>query len=65
MSEDETGGNGNIFQRLASILMINRYSGEGALSSMGFNRAATWVAMINAITGGYVGLQFGCLQESR
>ncbi|MEP1143010.1 MAG: hypothetical protein ABJH52_04765 [Henriciella sp.] len=65
MSEDETGGNGNIFQRLASVLMINRYSGEGALSGMGFNRAATWVAMISAITGGYVGLSTYSLDVSK
>lgn len=62
MSEDETGGNGNIFQRLASILMINRYSGGGG---MGFSRAATWVAMISAITGGYVGLSTYQLDVSK
>ena len=60
MSEDETGGNGNIFQRLASILMINRYSGGG-----GFSGAATWVAMISAITGGYVGLSTYQLDVSK
>jgi hypothetical protein len=62
MNEDETGGNGNIFQRLASILMINRYSGGGGL---GFNRAATWVAMVSAITGGYVGLSTYRLDVSK
>ncbi|MEM7329045.1 MAG: hypothetical protein AAF437_09915 [Pseudomonadota bacterium] len=61
MSEDETGGNGNLFQRLAALLMINRFSGEG----MGFNRAATWVAMVSAITGGYVGLSTYSLDVSK
>ena len=60
MSEDETGGNGNIFQRLASILMINRYSGGS-----GFSGAATWGAMISAITGGYVGLSTYQLDVSK
>ena len=60
MSEDETGGNGNIFQRLASILMINRYNGGS-----GFSGAATWVAMISAITGGYVGLSTYQLDVSK
>ena len=62
MSEDETGGNGNMFQRLASILMINRYKDGGGF---GFNRAATWVAMISAITGGYVGLSTYSLDVSK
>lgn len=65
MSEDESGGNGNLFQRLAAVLMINRFSGEGAMSGMGFNRAATWVAMISAITGGYVGLSTYQLDVSK
>jgi hypothetical protein len=41
MSEDETGGSGGIFQRIAAIFMINRFVGENAMSGMGFNRAAT------------------------
>ena len=62
MNEDETGGNGNLFQRLASVLMINRYKDGGGF---GFNRAATWVAMISAITGGYVGLSTYRLDVSK
>ena len=65
MSENETGGNENIFQRIASIFMISRYSGDGAMSGMGFNRAATWIAMISAITGGYVGLSTYSLDVSK
>ena len=56
MSEDGSGGDGNFFTRLMSVFAINRYVGEGAMSGMGFNRAATWVAMISAITGGVIGL---------
>ena len=65
MSENESDGGGNIFQRVASILMISRYGGDGAMSGMGFNRAATWVAMISAITGGYVGLSTYSLDVSK
>lgn len=43
VSEDESsGGGGNVFQRIASLLLINRFRGD---SGIGFNRAATWVAM--------------------
>lgn len=56
MSEDGSGGDGNFFTRLMSVFAINRYVGEGAMSGMGFHRAATWVAMISAITGGVIGL---------
>lgn len=62
MNDDETGGNGNIFQRLASVLMINRYNDGGGF---GFNRAATGVAMISAIMGGYVGLSTYRLDVSK
>lgn len=65
MSDDESGGNGGIFQRIASIFMLNRYSGESAMSGMGFNRAATWVAMISAITGGVIGLSTYRLDVSK
>lgn len=65
MSEHESGDSGSIFQRIASIFMISRYTGEGPLSGMGFNRAATWVAMISAITGGYVGLSTYSLDVSK
>jgi len=63
VSEDETSaGNGNIFQRIASILMISRFQSD---NGFGFNRAATWVAMISAITGGYVGLSTYQLDVSK
>ncbi|MDG1826119.1 MAG: hypothetical protein P8H62_07615 [Henriciella sp.] len=65
MSEDETGGSGGIFQRIAAIFMINRFVGENAMSGMGFNRAATWVAMISAITGGVIGLSTYRLDVSK
>lgn len=63
MSEDESsGGGGNVFQRIASLLLINRFRGD---SGIGFNRAATWVAMISAIMGGYVGLSTYQLDVSK
>jgi len=65
MSDDDSGGNGGIFQRIAAIFMLNRYSGESAMSGMGFNRAATWVAMISAITGGIIGLSTYRLDVSK
>lgn len=63
VSEDEnSGGGGNVFQRIASLLLINRFRGD---SGIGFNRAATWVAMISAIMGGYVGLSTYQLDVSK
>lgn len=65
MSDEDGGGNGGIFQRIAAIFMINRYMGDSAMSGMGFNRAATWVAMISAITGGIIGLSTYRLDVSK
>lgn len=64
MGDDETG-NGGVFTRLASVFAINRFIGEGAMSGGGFNRAATWIAMISAIAGGYVGLSTYQLDVSK
>lgn len=52
MSEDDSGGGGNLLMRMAQALRLNRYGG----SSSGLSTAATWVAMVSALTGGFVGL---------
>ncbi len=65
MSEDDPSGGGGLFQRIASLFMISRYTGDSAMSGMGFNRAATWVAMISAITGGVIGLSTYRLDVSK
>jgi hypothetical protein len=50
MSEDNNSSIG-LLQRFVNTFTMNRYGG-GA----GFSNAATWVAMVSAITGGFIGL---------
>lgn len=53
MEEDSGsgGGGGNLLTRMAHALRLTRYGAGSGLST-----AATWVAMISALTGGFIGL---------
>ena len=64
MSDDGTGSE-SFLTRLASVFAINRFIGESAMAGGGFNRAATWIAMVSAIAGGYVGLSTYRLDVSK
>lgn len=50
MSDDDPSGP-NLLQKLAQMMSLSRYSG-----GHGFSNAATWIAMVSAITGGFIGL---------